>query len=282
MENLMGYETLRQLALEVLKEICERTSKAQNPSSHINDIVFAIKRVAMERGMLGQEYKNPTAIIPFEFKIYDIVWELILQGILLPGTNAQNPNLPNFHVTEYGRECLKSELILPHDRENYLERLDKEIPDLDSIAKKYIAESLQTFLVNCPMASTVMLGVSSERIMYVLIESFAEAIQDPNIKQKFHEDFEKLRFIKQKYDRFKSEFNKIKKELPDELINDSDNWLDRIFDLIRYYRNDIGHPTGTEIPRALAFANLQLFSLYVKKVYGLIEYFKNNKAKMED
>lgn len=46
--------------------------------------------------------------------------------------------------------------------------------------------------------------------------------------------------------------------------------------MIRNYRNDAGHPTGNQLSKEHAFANLQVFIPYCKKVYELIEYFNNN------
>ena len=40
--------------------------------------------------------------------LQDVFWEFIIQGIIAPGSNLSNPNLPWFHITDYGRKVLDS------------------------------------------------------------------------------------------------------------------------------------------------------------------------------
>lgn len=51
--------------------------------------------------------------------LQDVFWEFIVQGIIAPGTNLSTPNLPWFHVTDYGRKVLDSGELLPHDPAGY-------------------------------------------------------------------------------------------------------------------------------------------------------------------
>ena len=66
-------------------------------------------------------------------------------------------------------------------------------------------------------------------------------------------------------------------ELPSELSKDLETYLDGIFNLIRNYRNEAGHPSGKEIPHGIAYSNLQLFRFFSKNVHGLIKYLSSNK-----
>ncbi len=49
-----------------------------------------------------------------------------------------------------------------------------------------------------------------------------------------------------------------------------------IFEMIRNYRNDAGHPSGKSISREQVYANLQVFIAYCKKVYQLKDFFERN------
>jgi len=53
----------------------------------------------------------------------EILWDLLVQGVLAPGKNSLNPDLPFVHVTEYGARCLEEGTILAHDPDGYVERL---------------------------------------------------------------------------------------------------------------------------------------------------------------
>ncbi len=35
------------------------------------------------------------------FLVQDVLWEFMIQGVIAPGLNISNPNLPWFHLTEY-------------------------------------------------------------------------------------------------------------------------------------------------------------------------------------
>ncbi|NVM55474.1 MAG: hypothetical protein HWN66_17335 [Candidatus Helarchaeota archaeon] len=36
----------------------------------------------------------------------EIMWQLISQGVITPGRNTANPNLPWFHLTDYGKKVI--------------------------------------------------------------------------------------------------------------------------------------------------------------------------------
>src|SRR5262245_3178620 len=55
-----------------------------------------------------------------ETLLLEVIWSLIIQGILVPGTNDTNPNLPFIRLTEYGQRCVREERLLPHDPDGYL------------------------------------------------------------------------------------------------------------------------------------------------------------------
>src|ERR1017187_9363482 len=42
----------------------------------------------------------------FDMCVIDVFWQLISEGVLAPGLNTSNRNLPFFHVTAYGRLVL--------------------------------------------------------------------------------------------------------------------------------------------------------------------------------
>jgi len=149
--------------------------------------------------------------------------------------------------------------------------------DLDETVELYVSESLESFLNGCYLASTIMLGGASEKLLLILIDTFSNFIED----DKKREDFKKRTktfIVKVKYNEFLKEFKQIKKDIPKELTRDMDIWFEGIFNFIRNIRNEVGHPTGRRIPRQLVYANLQLFPEYAENVYNLIKYFEANSA----
>ncbi len=51
----------------------------------------------------------------------EIMWELIVQGVIVPGTGGQIGQLPFFRISDYGRKVLEAGFILPHDPEGIRE-----------------------------------------------------------------------------------------------------------------------------------------------------------------
>jgi hypothetical protein len=214
-------------------------------------------------------------------KLYDIFWELLIQGMIAPGFNSSNLELPWIHVTEYGKRCLEKDSILPHDPDGYVERLKHIVGQpLDSTVLTYVQESLSTFLGGYWLASTVMLGVASEQCVDLLTEAYLNAIVDPSHKGAFEKKLKQAgRSVKNRFDSLRDELLKL--GLPSDLKDALDIQLSGIFTLIRFSRNDAGHPTGRTVDRDLAHGNLLLFPQYCRRVYELIDHFKTNPVQVE-
>jgi len=267
----MDYEELRPLVLQALK---------LKQVTYITAVIDQTETIAREKGFykdVRPYMHSPGGIkhyMPKEDreKVRQIIWDLILQRVLTPGVNELTPDLPHIRVTDYGKECLKSMEMLPHDPDGYLEYLRKEIPQIDDTIMTYVTESLQTFLTANLLASTVMLGGASEKAVLLLIEAYINAISNVNGKRQFELSIQRFGILR-KFKEFRKRLDSIRKSIPRSISDDLDIQLDGIFNLIRNCRNDVGHPTGRKIDRRLAFSNLQLFIPYCKRIYGLIEYF---------
>ncbi len=246
---------LRPLVLDVLR---------RDPETQFVNVEHEIRRIA-------PDYQSSDAL-----KLHEIFWELLIQGILAPGFNSSNLNLPFIHVTEYGKRCIEANSILPHDPDGYLKRLEKLVErPLDVTVMTYAREGLLTFLAGHYLAATVMLGVASEQCIDLLIESYANAITNTSQKAAFEKKINQAgRSVKNRFDTLRNELFKL--TLPSPLYDALDIQLSGIFTLIRYSRNDAGHPTGRVIDRDMAHGNLLLFPQYCKRVYDLIEYFKTH------
>jgi hypothetical protein len=251
----MDKSDLRPLVLEALR---------QKPDPEFAEIVDRVHKLIPKRTV-------------HETAISEIVWELLVQGMLAPGLYQNNhhfPYWPFVHVTDYGKQCLAAGDILPHDPDGYLNRLQQQVESpLDDIVLAYVRESLLTFLAGRYLAATVMLGVASERCIDMLAENCSAAIQDPGEKASLERDLRRAgRSVKKRYDVLRDKLLTI--TLPAPLRDALDIQLSGIFTLIRFSRNEAGHPTGSLVDRDVAHGNLLLFPQYCKRVYGLIEHFQ--------
>lgn len=270
----MDKEILRPLVFDVLRA---------EPRTSIHSIVSRIPRFAYPRNILPADGRAISKGSPHfqltpqeEMVVREIIWDLLLQGMLTPGKNSSNPDFPPWcRVTDYGLKCLEEDRILPYDPDGYLAHLCKEIPLIDSVILMYVTESLHTFLNGNMLASTVMLGVASEKAFLLLLEALTNAFSDPNQKKDFEKEIRKAGFsIKRRFDVLRNKLNKL--TLPPELADALDIQISGFFTTIRYSRNDAGHPTGRKFNRDEVLGLLHLFPGYCKRVYGLIRYFVNN------
>jgi hypothetical protein len=101
----MDKTTLRPLVFEALRRM---------PQTHVHAIENEIRQKATD-------YERGDALL-----VQEVVWELLLQGILAPGKNSLNLHLPFIHVTEYGQKCLDAGAEAAYDPEGYVARLRAE------------------------------------------------------------------------------------------------------------------------------------------------------------
>jgi len=253
----MGKAELRPLVLEVLR---------REGQTHIHAIDYQIRRLA-------PEYERHEIL-----KLQEIIWELLLQGILAPGKNSLNLNLPFVHVTEYGARCLEEDALVLHDPDGYLERLQQHVGSpLDEVIRESVRESLLAFLAGRYVAAVVMLGIAAERCLDLLIIAFSKAIADQTRREAFEGTLkDAARSIKRRFDVLRSELLSL--PLPTALLDDLDVQMSGLLNIIRNARDDAGHPTVRTIDRDTAHANLLLFPQTCKRVYELINHFGANRV----
>lgn len=209
--------------------------------------------------------------------LQDVFWEFIIQGIIAPGSNLSNPNLPWFHITDYGRRVLESGEMLPHDPSGYLQRFRSDIGAPDPTVEAYLSESLNCFTRGTYIASVLMLGVASERALLLLCNALLSALSDPNEKSAFETILRRLA-IRPKEDWVLSKILAIQSTRPRPLPDNVNIMLTVIFDFIRCQRNNLGHPQDNppKTTREEAFVNLRMFPGYYKMLNQVIEYLSLN------
>jgi len=209
----------------------------------------------------------------------EVIWSLIVQGILVPGLNDANQGWPFLRLTEYGRSCVEADRILPHDPDGFLREFHKAIPNADPSVVEYLQESLQCYIHGLNKAAAVMLGAASEQAILLLIDSCGESISNEAEKRRFESDIENAQSIFRKYGVFEKRLSGIKSKCPKQLAENLDSLLSGIFDLIRNSRNDAGHPArGSQVDRDAVYSHLRLFIPYNQRIAGLTAWFRENRT----
>lgn len=211
-----------------------------------------------------------------DLSVFEIMNELANAGFLYFGKigGGSNDGYPWFTITEYGKDAIVQEDWIPYDPEGYIRELKRRIPNIDDITLAYIGEAVAAYNRRHLLSATITMGVASENLMLLFIESYSNWITDATRKIKFQKKIENRAILFQ--------YKELKKEIMTDLqLFSSDfraNWetyLDSIFNFIRLNRNDAGHPTGKQFDAKIIYANLQIFADYACFIFNSISFFNN-------
>jgi len=147
----MDRDALRDLVIDVLRKA---------PQTHFRAVENEIRR-------RSEEYEKRDVLL-----LNEILWEMLLQGILAPGKNSLNPELPFVHLTHYGARCLEGGAIVAHDPQRYIERLiEKTGIDPDAPLLEDVAAAQQTFLDGRFPAAMALLARAAEHVLHDLVDA---------------------------------------------------------------------------------------------------------------
>lgn len=196
------------------------------------------------------------------------------------GGDPSNPDLPFFHVTNFGKDCIERGEITVYDPTGLIYELKQSVPDLDSIIEEYLREALVCFGRNCLKAATVMVGCAAERLFLLIADAFKEYFSDSTKRSKFEQSIQG-RPIKRVLDEFQDRIERIQRELKQNTGRDDwDAVVTGIFNLIRRHRNEAGHPTGISIEKETVLSLILLFREYCKSGYELKSYFNQSQSQI--
>lgn len=206
----------------------------------------------------------------------EVIHELYHERIIIFGGQIDLAP-PWYQLTEYGKQMLENAEYQPYDPSGYLSRLKADVPNVHQDVIRYLEEALRCFRTSCFFATAVMIGCATEKGILQLIETFGDALQKDQEKTQYKNKTKKG-LIKDKYGVLRNCLLPKKPSLPPELRDGLEVKLDQIFSLIRTIRNDAGHPTSTIIDKETVHANLLLFPINCRLVYGLINYFGSHQV----
>jgi hypothetical protein len=169
-------------------------------------------------------------------------------------------------------------MILPFEIEAFPDTLQQCIPTVDPIIVRFLSEAILCLKANSLLGCSFLLGAASEKAIWLLVDSYAQAIADEGNRTKFKERVSR-KFISRAYDEFKKSFGSCKSK-PDDpsLVQDLETQIDSIFQFCRICRNEVGHPQITpNLDKGVLLANKGQFIKYLEANYRLIDFFNNTK-----
>ncbi len=216
-------------------------------------------------------------------KLFEEFSFLLNQEILSPGAyGGYGANLPYFHVTDYGRECLEKRDILPHDADGYLKKINT-ITGIDEWVTFYIQESLQCFNANCLQASIIMLGLAGEVIINSMIVSFLKFLDKhlPSVKASIDTELCNVWQVSKKYSIYDTYLKKCKRQYNDSgfltLFSKMDSLASQVYsNFLRITRNELSHPSDLKMDRIEVLMIFVSFIKYCEIQYEFINHYKSN------
>lgn len=271
----MDREVLRNLLFESLK---------QHSSTQITNTVRGVESLATEHGYIEKPqgfYSDGYMNKRDQLVVQELIWELIIQGILTPGSDSANPELPFIRLTEYGQRCVSEQRVLPHDYGQYLAEINNIYGTSDATFTVYIEESVQAFIKGLYLSAIVNLGVASERLTDVLIDLYRNTIGDEGKVARFEQVMGNARVASKKFDELYKRLESQKADMPQNL-SDNLEMVRFLVELIRKQRNDGGHPTGRKFTRDEALVSLLTFPPHLKIVAQLRDWLLSQKHNLTD
>lgn len=225
------------------------------------------------------EYQGTANPDILAFQVQEVFWQLVVEGILAPGLNLSNPNLPWFHVTKYGKQVLQEGEANPHDPTGYLLRLHQRVATPDATVLAYLSESLFSLRRRNLIASTVMLGIAAERVFLLLCESMEKALANPKESKDFSARLRRFA-MKPKLDWIHAKLQSLQSINLHGFPENATIMVTTMYDLLRTQRNELGHPQPTppKLSRGDVFANLQIFPQYYNIAEKIRKFLKQTQV----
>ncbi|MFG3679928.1 hypothetical protein ACGF5H_07460 [Micromonospora chalcea] len=212
-----------------------------------------------------------------EAEVWEALWGLVGDGLVYLDTAGQGSGTENWQwrLSADGQRVAKGGSWEPRDPDGYLDRVRREIPDLDDFIELYLTEALRSFNARCYLATSVMLGVAAERAFLVMAQSYATSLTAgaPAMAKELAKPRSNYFAL---WTEFRKRIEPVRQDLPDGLADALT--LDAIADLIRLTRNEAGHSTGRQIDEDTARVHLTIAPVYLRKMKQLTVHFAGPSA----
>jgi hypothetical protein len=211
---------------------------------------------------------SPNSLNSFGYLAHEVWWRLLCNGVLAPGSDPNNDDLPKFHLTPLGELFIQTGEWPVYDPDSYLARLNRSITNPDSTVMAYLAEGLRSFEGGNFVASALVVGIAAERAFILLCQSTLDALANAKEKAEFKKIMARYQ-MKAKLDWVHQKLLTVQKKPPLGFPDNAIIATTAIYDLLRCQRNNLGHPQPT--PPALSPEQVLNNLLIFPGFYGTVE-----------
>lgn len=270
-QSNLGYDEMKRIVLSSIKggDFNQYEDIVQKVVNHLLSHNICNETTSYSH---SQGYKDISAVDGM--LVHQIVWDLIIERVLTIGCDKINNQWPFLRLTDFGKQIIEDDIPI-HDVDGIINAIFEKIPEIDNIIIKYLAEALNTYRIGALLSSSVMLGCATEKAIVLLIESYTLWLSGKGEdKEKTKFENSKTKAISRRFEEFNKSFMSHKSSIPSDYYDDFDIVINSVFTIIRKNRNSAGHPTGNKIDKSELALWLHVFSSHCRRIYDLINYFK--------
>ncbi|MFC1991027.1 hypothetical protein ACFLU9_02625 [Chloroflexota bacterium] len=272
---------LRALVLEAIK---------REPQTQVNHVVDTVEKSVAELGLFPSKDDCERQHMDYHFyadkqlhpddrlTISEVIWDLILEHVMVPVGGSPDVGYPQLRLTEFGQDYISQSAPHYHDPEGYIEFLKNIVPNIDTVIEQYIFESLNCYRQQLFFASAVMIGAAAEKAILLLLQAITDSMSDPNRKRKTAQLLEERRSLPDMFKTIRETLDPLikKKTIPYSVHRGCTEHLMSLFEMIRVQRNDAVHPMAGQVDRTKVFLSLQTIPTALESINKLIEWLRSN------
>jgi len=208
------------------------------------------------------------------YVMQEAVWALVARRLAFIAMNETWSGDWKLTLTAKGHAVADGTQVNPDDPSNYMKRLLEAAPTTTETVRLYLEESLHAFVEECYLSSAVMLGVAAEAATLEIADAFTLWAGRSADQLRAHLANRKTFYIA-KLEEFQKRLAVAKPQIPGELSDSLDLYVNSVLQLIRLTRNEAGHPTSRRLDRDECFNNLVVYAGVHKRLYLLKNFFLN-------
>jgi hypothetical protein len=198
--------------------------------------------------------------------------ELFRTGLLAPGLNLCNPDLPFVHLTERGREALGNVARDPSNPAGYLRHF-LSVAKVNEIVMSYLTEALDCYVGGHFKAAAVIVGCAAENLILSLRDAAVSKLLA--LGKQVPKDLKDWK-AKTASDALRKLFDAHQSQFKPELRDAVEAYWSALAFQIRSTRNEAGHPLSiTPVTSDRVHASLLMFPELAKLVNQLEHWVAN-------
>jgi hypothetical protein len=171
--------------------------------------------------------------------------------------------------------------LIPVEVEAWPEYIKTRVPEVDPVITAFVAEATKAYQADAILSAAFMVGAASEKAIGVLIDSYANAIDDQTNAEGFRKRLNN-KSASVRFAEFMKSYKSAKTKPPTaEVGNDINFVIEGVFQFCRLTRNDVGHPEAIpNLDKGVVLVNLSHFVGYIERIYKLKAFFDANKIEV--